>query len=183
MCSWTHLHRADNPTWHQEPDYNPDVATHLAAAYATIQRAPDRIAGFREAGYQVIAFGDLPMCRQQRMNVCYLLGMAHAADSNSPPHASGLQPQSSGGCPVAFALAFLSLAWSSCSNGRFVLGRSPGDRVNRPSPCRQNGSAGRPPSRQADPLWLVSAPPRTPSPAGREHPLGASPSGVSEIGI
>jgi hypothetical protein len=33
------------------------------------------------------------------------------------------------------------------------------DRVHRPSPCRQNGSAGRPPSRQADPLWLGSAPP------------------------
>jgi hypothetical protein len=30
-------------------------------------------------------------------------------------------------------------------------------------------------SRKADPVWLVSAPPRKPSPAGREHPLGFEP--------
>jgi tetratricopeptide (TPR) repeat protein len=80
MSSSSHLHRSDHPAWHQEPEYNPTVTTRLAAAYAAIQRVPDRIASFREAGYQVIALGDLPMCRQQRMNIYYLLGMAHAAD-------------------------------------------------------------------------------------------------------
>jgi SAM-dependent methyltransferase len=45
-----------------------------------------------------------------------------AVDRNSPPHASGLQPQSSGGLPVASALAFLSLVWYTRSNGRFVFG-------------------------------------------------------------
>jgi tetratricopeptide (TPR) repeat protein len=80
MSSQCHLHRIDHPAWREEPDYNPDVTPRLAAAYATIQQVPDRIASFRDAGYQIIALGDLPMCRQQRMNVCYLLGMAHAAD-------------------------------------------------------------------------------------------------------
>jgi tetratricopeptide (TPR) repeat protein len=80
MSSSSHLHRADHPAWHQEPDFNPNVTTRLAAAYVAIQQGPDRIASFREAGYQLVALGDLPMCRQQRMNVCYLLGMAHAAD-------------------------------------------------------------------------------------------------------
>jgi hypothetical protein len=80
----THLHRADHPAWRQEPDYNPEVTTGLAAAYAAIQHAPDRIASFREAGYQVLALVDRPMCPQQRMNACYVLGMAHAADEEFP---------------------------------------------------------------------------------------------------
>jgi hypothetical protein len=74
------LHSADHPAWRQERDYNPDLAPRLAAAYASIRRAPDRVASFREAGYHAVTLRDLPMCRQQRMNVCYLLGMAHAAD-------------------------------------------------------------------------------------------------------
>ena len=35
------------------------------------------------------------------------------------------------------------------------------------------------PSRTADPVWLVSAAPSKPPPAGREHPWGFSPGGVS----
>jgi tetratricopeptide (TPR) repeat protein len=81
MSSWTHLHRADHPTWHLEPDYNSDAMPLLARAYATLQHIPDRIISFREAGYHVAALGDLSLCRQQRMNVCYLLALAHAADS------------------------------------------------------------------------------------------------------
>jgi tetratricopeptide (TPR) repeat protein len=81
MSNVSHLHRADHPAWHQEPDYNPEVATHLATAYATIQQVPDRTARFREAGGQVVALGELPLCRQQRLNVCYLLGMAHAVNN------------------------------------------------------------------------------------------------------
>jgi hypothetical protein len=101
-------------------------------------------------------------------------------DRNSPPHASGLEPQSCGGRAVASALASPLLLWSTRSNGRFVLGRSPVDRAHRSSRCRQNGVGRIGLSRQADPVWLVSAPPRKPSPAGREHPLGVSPRGVSE---
>lgn len=74
------LHRADHPDWWQNPGYNPGVKAPLANAYATIQQAPDRIAGFRDAGYQAIVLRDVPMCSCQRMNVCYILGMAHAAD-------------------------------------------------------------------------------------------------------
>jgi hypothetical protein len=104
---------------------------------------------------------------------------ASNTDRNSPPHASGLQPQSSGGLPVASALASPLLVWYTRSSGSFISGRSPVDRAHRSSRCWQSGSAGIPPSRTADPVWLVSAPPRKPSPAGRENPLGFSPSGVS----
>jgi hypothetical protein len=76
----SHLHCADHPTWREEPDYSPAVTRQLMMAYATIQQVPDRVASFREAGYQVITLRERAMCQQQRMNVCYLLGMAHAAD-------------------------------------------------------------------------------------------------------
>jgi tetratricopeptide (TPR) repeat protein len=76
----TDLHCADHPHWGQEPDYNPDVKASLGAAYAFIKRAPDRIAGFREAGYQVAALRGSPMCSQQRMNACYILALAYSAD-------------------------------------------------------------------------------------------------------
>jgi tetratricopeptide (TPR) repeat protein len=77
----SHLHTADHPAWQEDPDYNPDVTPHLTAAYTAIQRVPDRIASFREAGYHVIPMRNVPMCRQQRMNVCYLLAVVHAADN------------------------------------------------------------------------------------------------------
>src|SRR5262249_9480482 len=38
------------------------------------------VLSFREAGYQVLALRDALMCAPQRMNVCYILAMAHAAD-------------------------------------------------------------------------------------------------------
>jgi tetratricopeptide (TPR) repeat protein len=86
----TNLHRSDHTQWSREPDYNPDLPAPLAAAYACIKQAPDRVAGFREAGYQVVALRDQPMCAQQRMNVCYILAMAHAADDEHPQALSWL---------------------------------------------------------------------------------------------
>jgi tetratricopeptide (TPR) repeat protein len=56
------------------------VTAALTSAYATIQRVPDRIASFREAGYQVVALNDRQMSPQQHLNVCYLLAIAYAAD-------------------------------------------------------------------------------------------------------
>jgi tetratricopeptide (TPR) repeat protein len=90
MPIWSHLHRADHPVWRQEPDYDPEVSLRLAAAYVTIQEAPNRVASFREAGYQVIGLRDLPMCQQQHLNVSYLMGMAHAADDEYPQALSWL---------------------------------------------------------------------------------------------
>jgi hypothetical protein len=84
LSNLSHLHRPDHPTWWQDPDYNPDVTPRLSRAYATIQRVPDRSASFREAGYQVVVLTDRQMSLQQHMNVCYLLGMAHAADDEYP---------------------------------------------------------------------------------------------------
>lgn len=78
------LHLADHPNWWQDPDYNPELKEPLTRAYAAVQQAPDNLLSFREAGYQVIAFRDAPMCARQRMNVCYLLAMAHAADDEYP---------------------------------------------------------------------------------------------------
>jgi tetratricopeptide (TPR) repeat protein len=80
----SHLHCADHPAWRHEPDYNAAIAPHLARAYATIRQVPDRVASYREAGYHVITLRDLAMCRQQRLNVCYVLGMAHSADDEYP---------------------------------------------------------------------------------------------------
>jgi hypothetical protein len=80
---------------------------------------------------------------------------------------------------VASALAAPLLVWFARSNGSVVVGRSPVDRAHRSSRCRQSGWGRIGLSRPADPVWLVSAPPRKPSPAGREHPLGFSPNGVS----
>ena len=62
------------------PRYNSDLKGPLTAAYAIVQQAPDNTLSFREAGYKVIAYRDVPMCAPQRMNVCYILAMAHAAD-------------------------------------------------------------------------------------------------------
>lgn len=84
MSSRSDLHRADHPSWRRDSDYNPDVRAPLATAYALIRRGPDRVASFREAGYRVLALRDRPMSPQQRMNACYILGMAHAADDEYP---------------------------------------------------------------------------------------------------
>jgi hypothetical protein len=90
------------------------------------------------------ALGILRVEREWSPNTVYLLNptLTLSFDRHSPPHASGLQPQSCGRLPVAFTLASPSVVWYTCSNGRFVLGRSPVNRIYRPSPCRQNGSAG-----------------------------------------
>ena len=61
---------------------------------------------------------------------------------------------------------------------QIVAGRSPVDRASRPLHCRQNGLGRAGLSRKADPVGPVSAPPRKPSPAGREHPLDFGPCGV-----
>jgi tetratricopeptide (TPR) repeat protein len=80
MGTESDLHCTDHPTWQHEPDYNPEAQTPLAAAYAIIKQARDRVSGFREAGYHVIVLRDVPMCAQQRMNAWYILAMAYAAD-------------------------------------------------------------------------------------------------------
>jgi hypothetical protein len=94
-------------------------------------------------------------------------------DRNSPPQASGLQPQSLGGLFLALALASPLLLWYTRSNDRFILGHSPEDRGHRLSRCRQCGSAGAPPSHKAVPVGVVPAPPmhlprRSREPAGLE---------------
>ncbi|HEV8191508.1 MAG TPA: hypothetical protein VGP82_08485 [Ktedonobacterales bacterium] len=80
MGSRSDLHRADHQDWWQDLNYNSELKAPLTMAYAIVQQAPARMQSFREAGYQVIAFRDTPMCARQRMNICYILAMAHAAD-------------------------------------------------------------------------------------------------------
>ncbi len=80
MGSNSALHLADHSDWWQDPDYNPNLKARLTKAYVAIQKAPESVLGFREAGYEVLAYRDEPMCARQRMNVCYILAMAHAAD-------------------------------------------------------------------------------------------------------
>lgn len=84
------LHLADHPDWRQDSDYNAELKVPLAKAYSIIQQAPENVRSFREAGYQVIVFRDAPMCIRQRMNVCYILAMAHAADDEYPQAVSWL---------------------------------------------------------------------------------------------
>src|SRR5690348_7600683 len=84
MGSNSALHLADHSDWWQEPGYNSDLKAPLTKAYMAIQQAPEHVLGYREAGYQVVAYRDEPMCTSQRMNVCYILAMAHAADDEHP---------------------------------------------------------------------------------------------------
>jgi tetratricopeptide (TPR) repeat protein len=81
MGNSSDLHLADQPDWWQDPNYNSELKVPLTRAYAIVQQAPADMLSFREAGYQVIAYCDVPMCDRQRMNVYYILAMAHAADS------------------------------------------------------------------------------------------------------
>src|SRR5262245_31283269 len=94
--------------------------------------------------------------------------------AHSPPHAAGLSPPRCGGRGVACARAARSVVGGHRCQRQRVSGARHG---------RQHavGRAGR--ACTADPLWLVwlvSAPPRTPSAAGRAHPWGFRPCAVSK---
>jgi hypothetical protein len=89
----------------------------------------------------------------------------------SPTLAAGCSPRRQAGLqwlqPVLLRLWYGTLVLVA----GWLLGRSPVDQAHRPPPCRQNGSAEAPPSRQAVPVGLAPVPPialprRSRAPAG-----------------
>lgn len=75
------LHRPDDSTWHNEYGYSPVMAHVLGQSYARIKRPPITANAFYEAGIMVLPYLKARMSFRQRMQLYFILAVAHAADN------------------------------------------------------------------------------------------------------
>lgn len=67
------LHYPDLPEWHSEPHYSPSLAAALCDAYALIDNHPSDLPAALKAFATVIPYVERSMCRQQYVNLRYIL--------------------------------------------------------------------------------------------------------------